>query len=339
MLIFNKRENTAKLVCLLVAGLLGMSSIAMIAAADDEISSADLIQIAVDKMGDIGQEASVSGFDFAESKQIGYSGDGKVTQTISYDNIGNGSIMQWGESGDMTREERTLNLDNIGESGFTWQWSRGEVNQTIYVKNADNLYLKQIVGGLKHILFPDPKAPKQEQTGSFTLCGKPVNSRSGLPLCAEKIAQRVFNGKASARDYYMLQYLAEDYGVFPSVNLTPHVTLTKWNITRENSSLIIKFRAQNFGRKGYNATLMLDVTPKNKNILDVDGNARKVMAIGDVIEFKAENDVNIKTSVPDTKTIEVDKYTVPSLRGIERTVVIPMKDMNLKSLEILMVSE
>ncbi len=336
MLVINKR-NMAKLICLLAAGLLlGMATIA---AADEEISSADLVQIAVSKMeGDTGQDASVSGFDIAESKQIGYSSDGKVTQTISYDNIGNGSILQWGESGDMAREERTLNIDNVGESGFTWMWNKGEVNQTIYVRNSDNLYLKQIVGGLKHILFPDPKAPKQEPTGSFTLCGKAVNGKGGLPLCAEKIAKRVFDGKATARDYYMLQYLAEDYDVFPPANLTPHVTLTKWNITRDNGSLKIKFRAQNFGKKAYNATLMLDVTP-NKKILDVDGNAVKVMAVGDVIEFKAENDVNNKTAVPDKKTIEVDNYTVPSLKGIEREVVIPVKDKDVKSLEIMMVSE
>jgi hypothetical protein len=78
-----------------------------IAAAGDEMSSAQLAQFAVDMMGNSNQNAVVSGFDAADSMQIGYSSDSGVTQTIVYDNIRSGSILQWGESGEMPREEWT----------------------------------------------------------------------------------------------------------------------------------------------------------------------------------------------------------------------------------------
>lgn len=213
--------------------------LAATAAAEENISSAQLVQFAVDTMGDSSQNALVSDFDTAESRQIGYSSDGSVTQTISYDNIRNGSIIQWGESGDMPLEERTLNLSSVGDSGFIWQWNKGDVNQTINIRNSENLYLKQIVGGLRKILFPDPRANQEDQMGTWTFCGKATDGKGGLPLCAEKIAKRIFNGSATDRDYYMLDYLESEYNVFPPENLTPHITLTKWNITRVNDSLRI----------------------------------------------------------------------------------------------------
>src|SRR3990172_3620788 len=142
--------------CLLIICLMALTNTAI---AEEDVSSADLVQIAVSAMGDTDQEVQLSDFDIADSWQIGYSSDGTVTQTVSYNNIKNGSIIQWGESGDMPKEERTFILDSIGESGFTWQWEKNDVEQTINVRNSENIYLKQIMGGLKRILFPDPNDP------------------------------------------------------------------------------------------------------------------------------------------------------------------------------------
>ncbi len=307
------------------------------AAAEENMSSAQLVQFAVDIMGDSSQDALVSGFDTAESRQIGYSSDGSVTQTVSYDNIRNGSIIQWGESGDMPYEERTLNLDSIGDSGFIWQWNKGDVNQTINIRNSENLYLKQIVGGLKKILFPDPKANQEDQMGTWTFCGKATDGKGGLPLCAEKIAKRIFNGSATDRDYYMLDYLESEYNVFPPENLTPHITLTKWNITRVNDSLKIKFYAHNFGKQTYNATLMLDLTPRI-NIPDIDGSVERINTEG--VQFKLmEENFNSEIKIPEKQSIEIGSYTVPRMRGFEGEVEVPLNGMKIKGLEMRMISD
>ncbi len=329
-----------KWICLMVAGLLTLAGIAW---AEEDISSSELVQFAVNKMGNSNQDAQLSGFDTADSEQIGYSSDGHVNQTISYYNIGNGTVIQWGESGDMPRQERTLNLDNVGDSGFIWQWNKSDVNQTINVKNSENVYLKQIIGGLKKILFPDAKAI-EDQTGSWTFCGKAVNGTGGMPLCAKKIAERIFNGKANARDYYFLEYLEEEYGVFPPDNLTPHIILTKWNITKVNGNLTIKFRAQNFGKKTYNSTLKLYLTPKI-NIIGLDGNnIEKVQARGNRLELNAEDKVTVEDylngeiKIPENQTIEIGKYTIPRMKGTEQEVAVPLNGSEIKNLKLIMIS-
>lgn len=314
-----------RLICLLVAGLLVSAGIA---AAEEDMSSAQLAQFAVSKMGGgSGQDAQVSGFDAANSRQIGYSSDGSVTQTISYNDIGNGSIIQWGESGDMPREERALRLTNVGDSGFTWQWNKGDVNQTINVRNSENLYLKQIVGGLKEILFPDPRAP-ETGVGEWWFCGRAENGRGGLPLCAEKLANRILDGKGSPREYYMLQVLEEKDDVFPPENKTPHITLTKWNITTDNNNLIIKFRAYNYGRKTYNATLTVDLSPQ-VDIVRLDGNSN----------IKTTGTSNWEIKLSDKQSIELGRYTIPSTKAIEREVVLPLNNTKIKDLQMKMISE
>ncbi len=311
----------------LFAGLLIMTGIA--ASEEDmhmkeDMSSAQLVQFAVDKMGNSGQNAEVFGFDYANSSQIGYSSNGNVTQVVSYDNIGNGSILQWGESGDMTREERTLSLNKTGDSGFIWQWNRGDVNQTINVTNSGNLYLRQIIGGLRKILFPDPKENDQ---GNWWFCGKAVNDTGGLPLCAEKMAKSIFKGKATVRDLYMLQVLEEDYDVFPSENLTPHVVMTRWNITKADGNLTIKFRAYNFGKRAYNATLLMDMASK-MNIINL--NAK---------DYNTDGMPSWEIKMPETKVVEVGNYSVPSLKEIEEIVVVPLNDLQLNNLKMKMISQ
>ncbi len=307
-----------------------------IAAAEEtveDVSSAELTQFAVDLMGGSNQEAQITGFDNAESKQIGYSSDGKVIQTISIENIGNGNIFQWGESGDMAREERTLLLDKVGDSGFTWQWSKDDVNQTINVRNSENIYLKQVVGGLKKILFPDPSAPKEEDAGTWTFCGKAVNGKGGLPLCAEKMGTKILDGKASARDYYMLQYLEEYYDVFPPENKTPHVVVTKWNLTQNNGSIKLKFTAYNFGKQRYNATLKVDLKSKPK-VINIDGDSEDIQGL-DVIEFKAGD----YKGAEDNQIIELGNYSIHSQRSIEKEVTIPVNDTKIKNLRLKVVSD
>ncbi|KCZ72048.1 hypothetical protein ANME2D_01449 [Candidatus Methanoperedens nitroreducens] len=303
----------------LFAGLLVMG----MAAAEEDMSSAQLAQLAVDMMGDSGQDAQISGFGIANSSQIGYSSDGNVTQTIFYDNIENGSVIQWGESGDMPREERTMFIDSVRDPGLTWQWNKGNVNQTINITNSENLYLRQIMGGLRKILFPDPD---KEIGRDWWFCGKAVNGTGGLPLCAEKIAKRIFEGKATPRDYYMLHVLEEDYYVFPPENLTPRIILTKWSITRAGDNLTIKFRAHNFGKETYNATLMMDIIPK----IDIEGFDGKT--------FRAEDAQNWEIKVPDKKVIEIGRYTVPSMKEIEGEVVVPLDGMKVKNMKMKMMS-
>lgn len=330
------------MICSLVlAGTAGI----MLASAGEDTSSAQLVQFAVSRMGSSSQEARVSDFNFADSRQIGYSWDGNVTQTIYYDNIGNGSIIQWGESGDMPLTERSMFLDSVGESGFTWGWNNSDVNQTISIKNSENIYLKQVMGGLKRILFPDPKAPA-EQTGNWWFCGKAVNGTGGLPLCAEKMAKNILSGKGTDRDAYMLQVLEED-NVYPPENFTPHVVLTKWNITNNNGSLKVKFRALNFGRKTYNATLKMYLTQKMN--INLDGNAEDQIKIrGNKIELSAEDDLNGEVKInkmngdiriPEKKTIEIGNYTVHSTKMAEQEIEVPLTGMNVKSVQLQLVSE
>lgn len=321
-------------VCLMIS--------ASVVIAEEDVSSADLVQFAVSMMGDSNQEAQVSDFDMADSRQIGYSLDGNVTQVISYDNIGNGSAIQWGESGDMSRKERSWNLDSVGDEGITWQWSEsgsyGDVNQTINVKNSRNLYLKQIIGGLKNVIFPDPNGHYQTggemESNNWWFCGKSANGTGGLPLCAEKMAKRIMDGKAAPRDYYMLQVLAEDYYVYPPENSTPHVTLTKWNISNGNGNLTIKFKAQNFGRNTYNATLKLDLMPRI-SISGLDENTENIQSKGNVVQLKSDWDIK----VPEMKTVEAGKYRVAPLKMVEDEIVVPLNGMKIKNLQLRMISE
>ena len=325
-----------KWICALAIALLVLAGIAM---AEEDISSAQLAQIAVSKMGETNQEAQVTDFEVADSSQIGYSSDANVTQTISYDNIGSGTILQWGESGDMPRMERTLNLSGVGESGFTWQWSEGDVTQTINVKNSESLYLKQIIGGLKRILFPESNAPAQIDSGSWTFCGAAVNGRGGLPLCAEKIGAKILKGKYTARDLYMMEYLEDYYDTFPSENNTPHIILTKWNITKEDGNLKIKFKARNFGKEKYNATLQLDLTQKI-NITSLDGNFEKINAGGDNAVFSAaDENLGSEIKAPEKKVIELDKFMIPGTKGMEREVNVSLDGTNIGSLKLKVMSE
>lgn len=297
----------------------------------ESMSSAELVQFAVSMMGDTNQEAEIVGFDTANSRQIGYSSDGKVIQTMSYENIGNGTIMQWGESGEMTRQERSLLLDGVGDSGFTWQWSHGDVNQTINVRDSTNIYMRQIIGGIRNILFPDPMAPQQELAQEWWFCGKAINGVGGLPLCAERFAKRIFEGKASERDFYMLQVIGEEYDVFPPENLTPHVTLTKWNISNNNGDLIIEYEAVNFGKKTYNATVMLELTPRI-NITGVyDNNLEKM----DAIQLKD----NFEIKIPEKKIIDIGNHRLGSFKKLKKIVEIPLNEMELKSLNMKVISE
>lgn len=304
--------------------LAGLLAVAGVVAAEEDMSSAQLVQFAVDKVGDADQEAAVSGFDIADSTQIGYSSDGKVTQTISYNNIGNGSVTQWGESGDMPRTERSMFLDQVGDSGFTWQWGKGDVNQTINVTNSQNLQMNQIIGGLRKILFPDPETPAMSD---WWFCGKNVNGTGGMPLCAEKMAKKIFNGKATPRDYYMLEVLEEQYYVFPPENLTPHVILTKWNITRNGENLTVKFKAHNFGRKMYNATLIMDFIPKI-SIVSLDGKS----------EPRVDEKLNWEIKAPERRSVVIGRYAVPSMRDIDKEVTVSLNGTNVKNLEMKMIS-
>ncbi len=309
-----------RFICLLVAGLLIFT---VIAAAEEDMSSAQLVQFAVSSMdGGSNQEAQVSGFDTADSRQIGYSSDGSVIQTIYYDNIGNGSIIQWGESGDMQYKERIFYFDQIGDEVNTTNWINGDVNQTVYIRNSSNLYLKQIVGGLKKILFPDQPAQVERETGTWWFCGKAANGRAGLPLCADKFAQKIYNGKAEESDYYKLQALQEGYDVFPSENLTLHVTLTKWNITRtDDNNLSIKFRAYNFGKKTYNATIAMNLVSR-VDVVGLEGNTQ---------------DWQIK--MPSKRKIELGTYTVQPMKEINNVVEVPIEDIKLNKVEMKVVSE
>jgi hypothetical protein len=319
-----------------------------VAVTAEDMSSAELAQLAVSAMGDSNQNAQLSGFDTAYSRQIGYSSDGYVNQTIYYDDIGGGSILQWGESGDMPLNERTFYIPYVGDSLNVTNWNNGKVNQTIYIRNSEDLNLTQRVGGgaegitvmqrfggLKAILFPDPKAPEIEPSGQWWFCGKPVNGRSGKPLCAEKIASRMFNGTATARDYYMLQVL-EDEDVFPPEKIMPHITMTKWNITRSGDNLTIKFVAHNYGKQVYNATLMLDLIPR-VNITGINGNS-KTFQSNDVIDFKAP-DRTVWFNGTETRSIELGKYTVSGMKEIKEEIAVPLNGIDIKGLEMSLISE
>lgn len=332
-------------VCLLAGCLLALVSVAVAA---EDMSSAELAQLAVSVMGDANQNAQISGFDTANSRQIGYSSDGYVNQTIYYDDIGGGSILQWGESGDMPLNERTFYLPYTGDSLNVTNWNNGKVNQTIYIRNSEDLNMTQRVGGmegikvmqryggLKAILFPDPHAPVIEpDSGEWWFCGKPVDGRSGKPLCAERIAKRMFNGTATARDYYMLQVLEND-DIFPPEEIMPHVTMTKWNITKSNDNLIISFVAHNYGKQIYNATLMLDLIPR-MNITGINGNS-KTFQSDDVIDFKAP-DRTVRFNGTERQSIELGKYTVPGMKEIKEEIAVPLNGTDIKGLEMSLISE
>ncbi|MCX9012488.1 MAG: hypothetical protein OIN66_15395, partial [Candidatus Methanoperedens sp.] len=228
-------------------------------------------------------------------------------------------------SGDMPRTERNMFLDQVGDSGFTWQWSKGDVNQTINVTNSQNLQMNQIIGGLRKILFPDPET--EPAMSDWWFCGKNVNSTGGMPLCAEKMAKNIFNGKATPRDYYMLQILEEQYYVFPPENLTLHVILTKWNITRSGENLTVKFKAHNFGRKMYNATLIMDLIPKI-SIVSLDGKS----------EPKVDEKLNWEIKTLEKRSVVIGRYAVPSMKDIDKEVTVSLNGTNVKNLEMKMIS-
>ena len=303
----------------------GLLTVAAIAAAEEDTSSAQLVQFAVSMAGNTDQEAAVSGFGTAESSQVGYSSDGNVTQTVSYDNIRNGSIMQWGESGEMGYAERWSYLDSVGDAVNVTNWENGNVNQTVYIRNSGNIFLLQKIGGLKKILFPDPQAAPVQNANSWWLCGKPVNGRSGSPLCAEEMAKRIFNGKASARDYYMLEVLEDNYDVFPPENLTPRVILTKWNITRSDGNVTIKFRGHNYGKRASNATLIVDLVSA-ANVVNLEGNS------------DSRGTPNWDIKLPERKSIEVGRYTVPSMKDLENEIVLPLNGTQVNNIQMKLIN-
>ncbi len=302
----------------------GLLAVAAVAAAEEDTSSAQLVQFAVSMTGNTDQEAEISGFGTAESSQVGYSSDGNVTQTVSYDNIRNGSITQWGESGEMGYAERWSYLDSVGDAVNVTNWENGKVNQTIYIRNSENIFLLQKIGGLKKILFPDEQVPVQN-ANNWWFCGKAVNGSGGKPRCAEEMAKRIFNGKASARDYYMLEVLEDNYNVFPPENLTPRVVLTKWNITRSDNNITIKFRGHNFGKKAYNATLIVDLISA-ANVVNLEGKSDS----GGVPNW------DIKPA--GRKSIEVGRYTVSSMKDLEHEVVLPLNDTRVDNIQMKLIS-
>ncbi len=303
----------------------GLLAVAAIAAAEEDTSSAQLVQFAVSMAGNTDQEAAVSGFGTAQSSQVGYSSDGNVTQTVSYDNIRNGSITQWGESGEMGYAERWSYLDSVGDAVNVTNWENGKVNQTIYIRNSEKIFLLQKIGGLKKILFPDQQqvAPVQN-ANNWWLCGKDANGSSGLPHCAEEMAKRVFNGRASARDYYMLEVLEDNYDVYPPENLTPHVILTKWNITQADGKITIKFNGHNFGKKTYNATLIVDLISA-ANVVSLEGKDSGGVPNWDI-------------KLPEKKSIEVGSYTVHSAKDLEHEVVLPLNGTQVNNIQMKLVS-
>lgn len=312
-----------------------------IAVAEEDMSSAELVQLAVSQMGDTNQDAEVVNFDNANTYQMGYSDDGKVTQNIYYYNIGNGSAIQWGESGDMgTKQDRDFMMGSVGDEGLIYQWINGNVSQTINIRNSENIYLKQSIGGLRKVLFPTSGSSQTEgeNWGQFITCGKPENGKGGLPLCADKIARRINEGKATARDIYTLDYLEWDYGVFPSDNITPHVIITKLNITKKEGNLTIKFKLHNFAKKSYNATLFVEMTPRI-NITNLDRDAQIVQINnGNKVEFRAEDDKNLEINIPKKQTIEIGNFAVVKMRGIDGIAEVPI-DTNIGNLGIKIVSE
>jgi hypothetical protein len=304
----------------------GLLAVAAIAAAEEDTSSAQLVQFAVSMTGNTDQEAAVSGFGTAQSSQVGYSSDGNVTQTVSYDNIRNGSITQWGESGEMDYAERWSYLDSVGDAVNVTNWENGKVNQTIYIRNSEKIFLLQKIGGLKKILFPDQQqvAPVQN-ANNWWFCGKSENGSSGLPRCAEEMAKRVFNGKASARDYYMLEVLEDNYGVYPPENLTPRVILKKWNITQADGKITIKFSGHNYGKRTYNATLIVDLISA-ANVVSLEGKSGS----GGV--------PNWDIKLPERKSIEVGSYTVHSSKDLEHEVVLPLNGTQVNDIQMKLVS-
>jgi hypothetical protein len=306
----------------LFAGLLAVS---VIAAAEEDTSSAQLVQFAVSMTGNTDQDSAVSGFGTAQSSQVGYSSDGNVTQTVSYDNIRNGSITQWGESGDMGYAERWSYLDSVGDAVNVTNWENGKVNQTIYIRNSEKIFLLQKIGGLKKILFPDQQVAPVQNANNWWFCGKSENGSSGLPRCAEEMAKRVFNGKASARDYYMLEVLEDNYGVYPPENLTPRVILKKWNITQADGKITIKFSGHNYGKRAYNATLIVDLI-STANVVNLEGQGGS----GGV--------PNWDIKLPERKSIKVGSYTVHSSKDLEQEVVLPLNGTQANNIQMKLVS-
>jgi hypothetical protein len=326
-----------KSVYLITICLIALTGITIAA---EDMSSAELIQLAVSQMGDTDQQAEVVSFDNADTFQIGYSDNGKVTQNINYDNIGNGSAIQWGESGNMgTRQDRDFLIGSVGDEGLMYQWTNGNINQTINVRNSENIYLKQSIGGLRNVLFPNVEPSQKEDrfSGTWTFCGTPENGIGGLPLCAKKMAERINNGKATARDIYMLDYLESDYGVFPPENITPHIVITKLNITRNEGNLIIKYKLHNFGKLTYNATIKAEMTSRI-NVTNLDGEAQIVQLNGNnMVEFKAEDEKNPSIKIPGKQTTEIGKHTISKMRGFDGEAVLPL-NTDLKNLAIIIVN-
>jgi hypothetical protein len=303
----------------------GLLAVAAIAAAEEDTSSAQLVQFAVSMTGNTDQDAALSGFGTAQSSQVGYSSDGNVTQTVSYDNIRNGSITQWGESGDMGYAERWSYLDSVGDAVNVTNWENGKVNQTIYIRNSEKIFLLQKIGGLKKILFPDQQVAPVQNANNWWFCGKSENGSSGLPYCAEQMAKRVFNGKASARDYYMLEVLEDNYDVYPPENLTPRVILKKWNITQADGKITIKFSGHNYGKRAYNATLIVDLI-STANVVNLEGQGGS----GGV--------PNWDIKLPERKSIKVGSYTVHSSKDLEQEVVLPLNGTRVNDIQMKLVS-
>jgi hypothetical protein len=122
----------------------------------------------------------------------------------------------------------------------------------------------------------------------------------------------------------MLEVLEDNYGVYPTENLTPRVILKKWNITQADGKITIKFSGHNYGKRTYNATLIVDLISA-ANVVNLEGK-------------DSGGAPNWDIKLPVRKSIEVGSYTVHSSKDLEQEVVLPLNGTQVNNIQMKLVS-
>jgi len=289
-------------------------------------STAILFEMGVDTGGgNVNQEGNLMYFGSASTTQIGYTEEGNVSQIAIYENIESGNIVQWGDVGSMGMSKQSIQsiyLPMVTSEAQLFRYQEGSgVEQTAWIRNSDDVWLQQIIGGLKSLLFP-PNGESGGSTSGFPwggyFCGY-----GGTPACAKKFAERILSGNATPRDFYMLGVLEEE-DVYPPENLTPGIVLTEYEIKKNSDNITIKFRARNFAREKRNATLVAILYPK----INLEG----------IEEKPATEDLRLEEGPPEEKTIELDKFILGRGKGLEKTLEVPLNGFDISRIRLRMIT-
>lgn len=200
---------------------------------------AQAIDIEIHSEGNAKIDVQVS--DSNEANIIMHSYSNNIEQKVTYENVKSGSIEQiveWGGSEDVYKVNEAI----ASSGNFQLNWNN--INQFIELINCGLIRIKQMIRVWKN------------SNGPFIM-------GSSFQENANTHAFKLLNGRSNDHsfDFAMLEWYARKFDIYPNGNTTMGILLTEWNLTHDNDTVVITYRAYNFYPKPMNATVkVFDIT-------------------------------------------------------------------------------